>query len=409
MNFINMRIAYISYEYPPDISAGGIATYTFQAARMMKKKGHDVEVFCGSFERNISEIYENVLTHRIKITDVHDFKNKIVSIFEERHSDKNFDLFESPEINGNGYEIKKRFPELPLTVKLHTPAVLQQRIFNTYTPLSTKIRFFLGALRRGKIDFGYWSKHDKNKKNDIDFQICEIADRISSPSVSLKKWAEQFWRIDSGKIDVVPYPYIADEKLLNIPIENEFKQIVFFGKLNVHKGMVEYAKVIPKVLKKYPDYKFLIVGRDCPSHIKKTSMKQYMLQKIGDFINNVEFKEQIPLGEIPKILKSSDISVIPSIWDNFPLVCMESMSAGRGIVASKEGGMYDMLNNKKAGVLVNPKSVKDIKSGICKLIENKQLKFEFGENAKKRILNDYNSEKIGKIMESFYKKIINVK
>ena len=402
-----MRIAYISYEYPPDISAGGIATYTFQAARVMKARGHDVEVFCGSFERNISEIYENVLTHRIKITDVVDFRKKIVRIFKERHNYKKFDLFESPEINGNGYEIKKRFPELPLTVKLHTPAVLQQKIINTYTPLFTKIRFFFGALRRGKIDFGYWSKHDKNKKNDIDFQICEIADRISSPSVSLKKWAEQFWRIDSGKIDVVPYPYIADEKLLNIPIENEFKQIVFFGKLNVHKGMVEYAKVIPKVLKKYPDYKFLIVGKDRPAHIKNLSMKQYMKQKIGKYIEKVEFRDQISLEQIPEILKESDISVIPSIWDNFPLVCMESMSAGRGIVASKNGGMFDMLNGKEAGILVDPKKQNEIEVGIIKLIEDMQLKFKFGKNARNRILKEYNSEKIGKQMEKLYKNLLN--
>lgn len=401
-----MRIAYISYEYPPDISAGGIATYTLQAAKMMKSLGHDVEVFCGSFERNISEIYQGVLTHRIKIDNVVDFRYKVVDIFKIRHEYKNFDIFESPEINGNGYEIKKFFPQIPLTVKLHTPAVLQVRILNTYTPFWTKIRFVLGSIKRGKLDWGYWSKHDKNQKNDIDFQICQLSQKISSPSVSLKNWAVKFWNIDPSKIDVVPYPYIPDQKLLEISVENNFKQIVFWGKLNVHKGMVKYAIVIPKIIKKFPEYKFLIVGKDCPSALKNISMKEYMIKKIGRYIDNVEFKDTIPLAQIPEILQNSDIVVIPSIWDNFPLVCLESMSAGRAIVASRQGGMFDMLNDTKAGILVNPHKSYQIKNAIIKLIKNKELKFNYGKKARQTLLQKYNLEKIGKLTEDFYSKVI---
>jgi glycosyltransferase involved in cell wall biosynthesis len=401
-----MRIAYISYEYPPDISAGGIATYTLQAAKLMKYRGHDVEVFCGSFERNISEMYDNVLTHRIKISDVIDFREKIVPIFKERHDFKKFEIFESPEINGNGYNIKIAFPEVPMTVKMHTPAVLQIRIFNTYTGFFAKLRFFLGALLRRKFDLGYWSKHDKNQNNDIDFQICELAERISSPSVSLKKWAIDFWKIETEKIDLLPYPYIAEDTFLNINLESNFKTITFFGKLNVHKGMVAYTKVIPKVLEKYPDYKFIIIGKDGNSHKKGISMKNFMLMKLKKHINSIEFIENVSLDKIPEILQKTDICVFPSIWDNFPLVCLESMSAGRAIVGSKEGGMLDMLKNTNAGYLVNPKNIREIAQAINFFIENPEKRFEYGARARKRIFDEYNSEKIGKLMEDFYKKII---
>ena len=45
------RIAYITYEYPPDIHAGGIATYVYEVSRMMVESGWEVEIFAGSLER----------------------------------------------------------------------------------------------------------------------------------------------------------------------------------------------------------------------------------------------------------------------------------------------------------------------------------------------------------------------
>ena len=51
-----MRIAYISFEYPPDNVAGGIATYVHQAAHLMVARGHGVEVFAASDRRIETEL-----------------------------------------------------------------------------------------------------------------------------------------------------------------------------------------------------------------------------------------------------------------------------------------------------------------------------------------------------------------
>ena len=60
-----MKIALISYEYPPDTAYGGIATYVEQAARMLSERGHYVEVFAGSERRAQSSDESGILTHRI--------------------------------------------------------------------------------------------------------------------------------------------------------------------------------------------------------------------------------------------------------------------------------------------------------------------------------------------------------
>ena len=62
-----MNIAFISYEYPPDTAYGGIATYVHQAAMMLSRRGHHVEVFSGSPHRTGTENEECLLVHRINV------------------------------------------------------------------------------------------------------------------------------------------------------------------------------------------------------------------------------------------------------------------------------------------------------------------------------------------------------
>jgi glycogen synthase len=56
-----MKIAFISYEYPPDTSYGGIATYVKQASQLLCQRGHHVEVFAASPDRCGTEVEEGIL------------------------------------------------------------------------------------------------------------------------------------------------------------------------------------------------------------------------------------------------------------------------------------------------------------------------------------------------------------
>jgi len=61
----SMKIALVSYEYPPDTSYGGISTYVYQAAHMLVKAGHLVEVFTASPTRTGSCQESGINVHRI--------------------------------------------------------------------------------------------------------------------------------------------------------------------------------------------------------------------------------------------------------------------------------------------------------------------------------------------------------
>jgi glycogen(starch) synthase len=398
-----MKIAYVSFEYPPDSAFGGISTYVHQASNMMSHRGHLVEVFCSSPERTTSETVGKVLVHRIKTISRADFPTLVTEVFAQRHNEVNFDILESPEYSGDGFFLKKQFPKLPLVVKLHTPSYLIHEINNYHISRLVKTRFLLGGLIRGKISKPFWKW--KSQQNDIDYRIITIADGIHTPSISLGDIVSKKWGIRRTKIKDVPYPFIATNKFLDIPILSKGKTVTFIGRLEVRKGIIAFLRSVPIILQKVPDARIHFVGKLVPAVIMGKTLEQHLEEHLSSFQGRVFFT-QVSQDQIPEVLMKSDVCVFPSIWENFPNVCLEAMSAGKAIVASKNGGMSDMLTSPLCGVLINPLNPRQIAEEVVALLNDSGKRSALGKSARESVLDKYNAEKIGSLMESAYTEII---
>jgi glycogen(starch) synthase len=399
-----VRIAYITHEYPPDTGFGGIGTYTLQMALGLKSLDIDVEIFSASYTKEQSHEYMGILTHRVKINSLEEFRLKIVSAFSERHENKAFDIIECPEIGGEAWYIKEKYPDLPLIVRLHTPSVVITRMKNSYVPLIIKLRFVLGALIRGRIDLGYWSRHDKNQSKDPDFLITEKADVITAPSEFIKRWATTFWRIDPARIQVVPNPISIEREEIS-PRTDQTKSIIFLGRLNVLKGIVSLTEAIPLVLKRNPEWRFCIIGKDEASHKPGISMKEWMISRLDKYLDHIDFVEWASGKEKINYLKNSEIVVIPSLFESFSYVCVEAMSLKKAVIGSKGSAMEELLADN-AGILIHPRKSRKLARSINRLIENPKLRSQMGSNARNRTKNEYERAKVTAQMIPIYKMAI---
>lgn len=107
-------------------------------------------------------------------------------------------------------------------------------------------------------------------------------------------------------------------------------------------------------------------------------------------------------------MEQIDVCVYPSLWENFPNVCLEAMTAGRGIVGSREGGMKDMLEDINGGMLVDPLSVDHIVSATAYLLQNPALRQEMGERARNKIITYYATSVLDETI-NYYQNIISSK
>lgn len=410
-----MKIAFISYEYPPDAAYGGIATYVRQAAQMMQRRGHQVEVFASSPSRTSTDVEAGVIVHRLLGEDHQNFGFQVGPVFAVRHREVEFDVLEGPEYGADTRETVRMVPDIPLVIKLHTPTFLTCQAYTgldwsdflKWSMLSrevkTKAKWIVKSLLQAKIvSWKYTPYHSVLLERS---HVLE-ADEIAAPSQSIGEMLATRWELDPTRISNFPYPYIPSAELLKTPVETQTDTITFLGRLEIRKGVLDLAKAVPLVLCQYPQAKFRFIGPSEHSQDPKVPMRQYLEEQLKPYGASVEFHDPLPLDQIASAFVSTDICVFPSIWDNFPNVCLEAMSAGRGVVGTHTGGMREMLYQNTAGRLISPRQPQEIAAAILELLKNPTLRMQLGQAARDRIIAEYNSERIGALQEESYSRAI---
>lgn len=85
--------------------------------------------------------------------------------------------------------------------------------------------------------------------------------------------------------------------------------------------------------------------------------------------------------DIPEILSSSAIYVLPTINDNFPISIIEAMFSRQAIVTTNCGGIPEMIQNGKTGIICEPGNVQQLSDALKLLLANKNLRERLGRNA----------------------------
>jgi glycogen synthase len=393
-----MNIALISYEYPPDTSDGGIATYVQQTSRMLRTRGHSVEVFAGSRSREGVEAESTgVVVHRIRLALKEAFSQRIAPVFARRHAQIGFDVLEGPEYGADAADAVRWVPDIPLTVKLHTPRMIFRQLREADIGPWVALRERLGALRRGI---------DPRALEDLERRHTLQADAIAAPSQAIADTLARSWKLDPRKVHIFPCPYVPSPELLKIPIRTETRRVAFIGRLEARKGVLDLAKAIPPILKQCPDAKFRFVGRSGQSHNPKQTMQQYLEQSLSSHRDAVEFTGPVPLDQVPRMLSDTDVSVFPSLWESFGLACLEAMAAGRAVIGSTAGGMAEVIDSEAVGRLVEPKRPKQIAQAAVELLQNSDRRMQIGTAARARVLQEYNLERVAALQEETYRQAI---
>jgi glycogen(starch) synthase len=398
-----LRIAYISYELPPDIPKGGIGTYTINAAAAMKHAGMDVTIFAASHTRAGAEETNGIKIIRVRCENPESFTAGVLPAFEAEHLTNNFDIIECPEIHGNGALIKQQYPQLPLVVRLHAPNYIVESLKKTYTKFHVKARFNIGSIRRGHLKKKWGTYH---KETDPDYQFTQLADRISVPSAAMKSLAVKDWKTDAEKITVIANPFYAPAELATLAINDRpVQRILFFGRLNVVKGLVNFTKAAGILLRKYPTLRFDVIGDDGAGPYAYKSMREWMKAQLKNQQQKITFHDGMPQQVLYEHIAQADIVVVPSLFETFSYTCAEAMAAGKAIAGSNAGGMNELLSGK-AGLLFDPMNADAIANAVEELITNDALRKEVAANAKKKMTGTEYTENVSTQMLSLYQSLI---
>lgn len=406
-----MKIAFVSYEFLPDTPFGGIATYVWHASRMLARAGHYVEVVCGTSGQSRIENADRVIVNKIHIPEDFDSRNFGIlasEVLASRHRTvSSFDVVESTDINAEAAEFLVSHPEVPMVTKLHTPYYLVLKFSTSHFGWRQKLRFALGAIRRG--DLPKWPKILVVNPDYLDFErkFALQSDVIAAPCKDIARIVGEDWNIPDNFLQIFNLPFESADDLFEIPIINNTisQNILFVGRLEPRKGVHFLAEALRILRREFPDVKLRCVGRDSHSPVIGRKMEEHMRRLAGSDACAMEFPGAKSRDLLAEEFSKADVCVFPSLWENFPYVCQEAMTAGRAIVGSSAGGMVEMLSNG-AGILVEPRSAQRLAEAIATFLRDRSLRQNFGQEARSKVTRDFSYKSILPLQIDCYERAI---
>jgi len=192
------------------------------------------------------------------------------------------------------------------------------------------------------------------------------------------------------------------------------KRLVYVGRLAPEKGPHVLLEAFKKIAERQPDTQLEMAGpRVMPPReftlnleydAKVSEWGPYYRGNYLAHLNNmlrpeiaakVTFSGLLSRSELAKHFRSAAIAVFPSIWNEpFGMVIAEAMSAGLPVVATRGGGIPEIVEHGNSGLLVERGDVSALADAILYLLEHEDVRRCMGQAARKRVLQLFGWDKI---------------
>lgn len=229
----------------------------------------------------------------------------------------------------------------------------------------------------GDFEGYYGSLSEEGKK-----KVKKVLSMGDAFLVLAPAWKEFFGTIiDKDKITVFP-------DSIEIPPlkQKEYGQqkILFLGRLCEAKGIGELLAVMPQLKEKYPDCELYLGGIWEDADLKQLASLQN---------DSVTYLGWLSGEEKKKYLQECDIFVLPSYFEGQSVAILEAMAYSCGIVASKTGGIPQMIIEGETGLFAKPRDTVSLQKGLEKLLSDKQLCKTLGRKAREKVTGEFSIEK----------------
>ncbi|WP_125152922.1 glycosyltransferase [Clostridium rectalis] len=246
------------------------------------------------------------------------------------------------------------------------------------------------------------NKNEASK--DAVFKALKSTDEIITVSTKLKNIVKEYPFYE--KISVINNGVDVNELIAEKTVsEKDFPDIDILSVSNLinTKGIDINIKAVYKLVKKYPNLKYHIIGDGVERINLSKLVEDYGLKKNVFFLGKLEHKLAM------EYMSKCKIFSLPSWKEGFGVVYVEAMVQGKPVIGVKGEGIEDVIKHGENGFLVEPKNVEDLVCVIDNLLKNKHIADDIGKNAKKTVIEGFTWNHNAQNTLKLYKHIINKK
>ena len=387
-----MRIAIVNSEYA---GAGGIGTYTRNISMTLARAGNEVHVLQ---KQGLPQCHHPLITNHcverkpdnlrfvrfigyrfLWNLNLHlEYARGVANLIKRLFNEDKIDIAEIPEFLGEGFFLSGK-KQYPYVCRLHTAWPLVRKWNNIKTTLTDR---YIDLMER---------------------RTAENAVAISSPSA----WLLNSFSFTGKAVKptrIIPYPVdldIADGK-----IESSELKVAFVGRLEKRKGIDWFCMIVPDFLKTFHRSTVVIAGeqtKEAESWIQ--NMKKILIDE--NLIDRCKIHGGLDHARAKEVIASSHIVVVPSRYDNFPNVVLEAMMESRCIVASRTGGIEEMIEDGKTGILFEPETgERGLREKLWFCAKNENIRYDMGVNARNKAVNEFSPKNVARNTINYYEEVL---
>ena len=383
-----MKIAFISQYYPPFIE-GGSGVYAKNFVEKLSRRDIEIHLFTvkASRPKQPNVIVQDVPFINIKFFSILTYFNNLKKIYKKIEDEiGSFDIVHETDVFG--YPLKK--------IKEKTPRVVT--IFHINKIEADKATG-LSRIKNIRDGIGYGLKWER--------AVIERADKIIAISEFTKNEIIKTYNIDDEKIEVIYLggydkikkftPSELEQFKSELIINKDYSIILFVGNPIERKNIDVLIKAFEEVECK----KSILIITGYGDFSKYCNLVEKL-----DMQKRVIFTGEVSNIDLQKLYNICDLFVLPSKLEGFGIVLVEAMAAGKPIVATNVGGISEVVEDKRNGILVEPNNVKELTQARQYFLENPAIARKIGSYNKEYGKEKFSWEKNAEETEKIYRSLL---
>lgn len=234
--------------------------------------------------------------------------------------------------------------------------------------------------------------------------IIKFSDIITVNSSFTKE--EIVGKLGKGNFKIIPFGASIEEKDVNYKVEQQ--KLLFAGRLVKRKGVKYLIEAVNILKDEFPNIRLYIIGGGPERNALESMIKSFKLE------NNIIMLGMLSPEDLVYHYKTCTIFILPSIineignTETLGVVLIEALSYKKPVIASRVGGIIDIVKDNKTGILVKQKNPQQLARSIKKLLLKPEYAKKLGENGYKHVIENFSWEKIiNDLIISYYNLLIN--
>jgi glycosyltransferase involved in cell wall biosynthesis len=164
--------------------------------------------------------------------------------------------------------------------------------------------------------------------------------------------------------------------------------VAVLGRLDPQKGQEEFLRSLPAVLENHPDVFYVIAGDETRGEEGFRRHLVNLSYELG-IADNVRF---LPFTDnVPEFMAAIDVFVLPSYSETFGLVLIEAMAMEKPVVATSAGGVPEIVEDGRDGLLIPPRDEQALAGTIDLLLRNSSLRMALSQRARRDAIERFDA------------------